>query len=160
MADLGALADRWEAAWSGRDERAFLELCAPDLHYEDPLTPSPLFGVAGLSAHAQRLWSAFPDVVMERTGERLSDGGWLALPVRLIGTNTGPLGGLPASHRAITVHVVFWCELDLGRSRLWRVRAFFDSHAAAVALGLLPKPGTLRNRAVLMLQGYGVWGGG
>jgi steroid delta-isomerase-like uncharacterized protein len=159
MADLEALADAWEEAWSGRDARAFLALCAPDLHYEDPLTRAPLFGVRELSAHAERLWGAFPDVRMERTGERLTDGEWLAVPVRLVGTNTGPLGGLPASHKELTVHAVFWCELDLGRSRMWRVRAFFDSHAAAVELGLLPRPGTLRGRAVLMLQGYGVWSG-
>jgi hypothetical protein len=96
-----ALAERWHAAWSGRDPRAFLELGAPDLHYEDPLTREPLFGTAALGQHAQRLWSAFPDVAMEPTGEPLASGAWLALPVRLRGRNTGSLDGLPASHREI-----------------------------------------------------------
>jgi steroid delta-isomerase-like uncharacterized protein len=154
------LADAWEAAWSGGDTRAFLALCAPDLHYEDPLTPRPLHGVAALGEHAQRLWRAFPDVALERAGERLSNGRFVALPVRAVGRNTGSLDSLPASHRELELHAVFWGELDLGRTRLWRVRTVFDAYGAAIALGLIPRPGSLRNRALLALQGYGLRLGG
>jgi len=154
---VDALADAWEAAWSGGDPRAFAPLCAPDLHYEDPVASAPLRGVDALAAHAARLWGAFPDVRLERAGERLTDGRFAALPARAVGRNTGTLDGLPASHREVELHVVFWCELDLGRTRLWRVRAVYDVYRAAVALGLLPRPGTLRSRAVLALQGYGLF---
>ncbi|HLW95167.1 MAG TPA: ester cyclase [Solirubrobacteraceae bacterium] len=154
------LADEWEAAWSSGDARSFLALCAPDLHYEDPVTSAPLQGVAALSEHAERLWRAFPELHLERAGERLSDGRFAALPVRVRGRNTGDLDGLPASHREISVHAVFWCELDLGRTRMWRVRTVFDAYGAAVSLGLLPRPGSLRNRAILALQGYGIRLGG
>jgi steroid delta-isomerase-like uncharacterized protein len=150
------LADAWEAAWSGGDPRAFAPICAPDLHYEDPLAADPLHGVDALAEHAGRLWRAFPDVRLERAGARLSDGRFAALPVRAHGRNTGLLDGLPASHRELAVHVVFWCELDTARTRLWRVRAVYDAYGAALGLGLIPRPGTLRNRAVLMLQGYGL----
>jgi len=153
---VDALADAWEAAWSGGDPRAFGPICAPDLHYEDPLLPAPLRGVEALAAHAARLWRAFPDVRLERAGARLCDGRFAALPVHAHGRNTGTLDELPASHRPIELHIVFWCELDTGRTRLWRVRAVYDAYGAAVALGLVPKPGTLRNRAVLMMQGYGL----
>ena len=156
LASVDRLADSWEVAWSGGVAAAFMALCAPDLHYEDPLTRSPLHGVAELSEHAERLWRAFPDVTLERAGERLTDGRFVALPVRAFGRNTGTLDGLPASHREIELRAVFWCELDLGRTRLWRVRTVFDAYGAAVALGLIPRPGTLRNRAVLALQGYGI----
>ena len=104
-----------------------------------------------------RLWRAFPDVALEHAGTRLCDGRYAALPVRAVGRNTGLLDGLPASHRLVELHVVFWCELDLSRTRLWRVHAVFDAYGAAVTLGLLPRPGTLRNRAVLALQGYGLF---
>jgi steroid delta-isomerase-like uncharacterized protein len=156
VASVDRLADAWEAAWSGGVAAAFMALCAPDLHYEDPLTRSPLHGVAELSEHAERLWRAFPDMTVERAGERLTDGRFVALPVRALGRNTGVLDGLPASHREIELRAVFWCELDLGRTRLWRVRTVFDAYGAAVALGLIPRPGTLRSRAVLALQGYGI----
>jgi hypothetical protein len=150
------LADAWEAAWCSGDVREFMLLCAPDLHYEDPLTPAPLQGVPALCTHAERLWRAFPVLTVARAGERLSDGRFAALPVRARGRNTGALDGLPPSHREIELHAVFWCELDLARTRLWRVRAVFDAYGAALSLGLLPRPGSLRNRAVLALQGYGV----
>ena len=153
---VDGLADAWEAAWSGRDPGAFAALCAPDVHYEDPLTPEPLMGLAALVGHAERLWRAFPDVRLERAGDRLANERFAALPVRASGRNTGPLGGLIASHRPVELHAVFWCELDLSRTRLWRVRAVYDAYAAAVTLGLVPRPGTLRNRALLALQGYGL----
>ncbi len=156
VVSVDPLADAWEAAWSGGDSKAFMALCAPDLHYEDPLTVSPLHGVAQFAAHVERLWRSFPDVSLSRAGERLTDGRYLALPVRAVGRNTGALGTLPASHREVDMLAVFWCELDLGRTRMWRVRAIFDSHAVAVSLGLIPRPGSLRNRAVLALQGYGI----
>jgi steroid delta-isomerase-like uncharacterized protein len=156
VTSIDRLADAWEAAWSGGVAGAFMALCAPDLHYEDPVTRSPLHGVSELSGHAERLWRAFPEMTVERAGERLTDGRYVALPVRAFGRNTGALDGLPASHREIELRAVFWCELDLGRTRLWRVRTVFDAYGAAVALGLIPRPGTLRNRAVLALQGYGI----
>jgi steroid delta-isomerase-like uncharacterized protein len=156
LVSVDSLADAWETAWSSGDSGAFMALCAPDLHYEDPLTPVPLHGVPQLVAHVERLWRSFPDVTISRAGERLFDGRYLALPVRAVGRNTGGLDALPASHREINLLAVFWCELDLGRTRMWRVRAIFDSYAVAVSLGLIPRPGSLRNRAVLALQGYGI----
>jgi hypothetical protein len=52
------------------------------------------------------------------------------------------------------VHVVFFAELR--DERLFRVRAFFDAYGAAVALGVLPKPGTFGEKALLMLRGFGL----
>ena len=59
-ADLDALFDAWERAWSGRDEGAFAPLCAEGFHYEDPLTPEPLEGVAALLGHVRQLWRGVP----------------------------------------------------------------------------------------------------
>ena len=54
------LIDGWEAAWSGKDPAAFARVCAPGVHYEDPLTDEPLEGADALGRHAERLWEAFP----------------------------------------------------------------------------------------------------
>jgi steroid delta-isomerase-like uncharacterized protein len=151
------LIDRWEAAWSGKDARAFHDLCAPDLHYEDPLTEQPLEGAPALAQPAERLWSAFPDVRMERTGERLSNGTYLAAPAKLLGTHRGPLEGLPATNRFVVLHCIFYCELE--RDRLLRVRAFYDLYDAATQLGVLPARGTLGEKALLMLRGFGLRSG-
>jgi steroid delta-isomerase-like uncharacterized protein len=150
------LVDRWQSAWMGRDRAAFAPLCAPDVHYEDPVCGEPLEGPDAIAGHAARLWAAFPDARVERTGERLSDGRYLAAPSKVLGTHRGELEGLPASGRFVVVHVVTYCELDPARERLWRVRAFFDAYGAAVQLGVLPARGTLGERALLMLRGFGM----
>ncbi|MBV8943136.1 MAG: ester cyclase [Solirubrobacterales bacterium] len=151
------LIDRWEKAWSGRDADAFEALCASDVHYEDPLTAEPLEGVPELVGHAQELWGGFPDARLQRTGERLSNGRYVAAPCKLLGTHRAPLGGLPATNRFVVVHCVFYCELH--RRRLLRVRGFFDLYDAATQLGILPGRGSLGEKALLMLRGFGLRAG-
>jgi steroid delta-isomerase-like uncharacterized protein len=151
------LIDGWEAAWSGRDSAAFAAVCCPEVHYEDPLTPEPLESREALCAHAQRLWAAFPDARLEKLGERLYNGRFVAAPAKLLATNREPLEGLPATNRFVVVPCVFYCELDGGR--LLRVRAFFDLYDAAVQLGILPGRGTLGEKALLMLRGFGLRAG-
>ncbi|MEA2300353.1 MAG: hypothetical protein QOE44_888 [Solirubrobacteraceae bacterium] len=153
---IDRLADAWEAAWSGRDGGAFGAVCAPDVHYEDPLTPVPLQGPDAIGLHAGRAWAGFPDLIMRRAGERLGAGRFVALPVVLVGTNTAELETLPPSRASISLHVVFYCELDPEERLLWRVRAFFDTYAAGVELGILPRRGSLRERALMVIQGYGL----
>jgi steroid delta-isomerase-like uncharacterized protein len=153
---LDQLIDGWESAWSGKDVAAFAEVCAADIHYEDPVTPEPLEGLAELGRHAARLWSAFPDARLERAGERLGNGRFGAAPSKLLGTHRAPLEGLPATNRFIVVHGVFYCELE--HDRLHRVRAFYDLYEAATQLGILPGRGTLGEKALLMLRGFGLRG--
>ena len=155
-AELDELVDRFQAAWSNRDRAAFAAACAPDVHYEDPICPEPLEGTDALAAHARRLRTVFPDARLERTGERLTDGRYVAAPCKVLGTHRGEVERLPPTGRFLVVHVVFYCELDAARARLWRVRAFFDAYDAAVQLGVLPARGTFGERALLMLRGFGL----
>jgi steroid delta-isomerase-like uncharacterized protein len=151
-----ALLDAWEAAWCGHDASAFAPLCDGAVQYEDPFTREPLIGVDELAAHAELLWQGFPDARVERAGERLADGvgRFVAAPCKLAGTHRGALEGLPATRRFVVVHAVVWCELRAGR--LLRVRAFFDRHDAEVQVGVLPAAGTLSEKALLALRGFGV----
>ena len=146
--------DGWEAAWTGRDPRAFAPLCAASVHYEDPVCEAPLRGPGQIGAHAERLWRGFPDVRMTATGPRLDDGRFLAAPVHIAGTHSGDLDELPATHRAVVLQAVFFCELEDGR--LGRVRAFFDQVGAGRQLGVLPERGGLGERALLLLRGFGL----
>jgi predicted ester cyclase len=110
--------------------------------------------------HAARLWSAFPDARLERTGQRLFDAAeprYIAAPSKLLATHRAPLEGLPPTNRFVVVHCLFYCELDEGRLR--RVRAFFDLYEAAVQLGVLPARGTLGEKALLVLRGFGLRSG-
>jgi steroid delta-isomerase-like uncharacterized protein len=153
---VDALFDAWERAWSGRDLAAFEPLCAKDFQYEDPFTPEPLRGSAALAAHALRLWEAFPDARVNRTGDRLHNAMYACAPVKLAGTHSAALGRLAPTHRFVVVHAVVYAELAGGR--LLRARAFFDVYDAARQLGVLPQPGTAGERALLMLRGFGLRG--
>ena len=124
------------------------------MHYEDPLVAEPLHGPEAIAARAARLWAAFPDARLQPTGPRLSDGKHASAPAKLLGTHREPLEGLAATNRFVVVHVVFFAELR--DERLFRIRAFFDAYGAAVTLGVLPKPGTLGEKALLMLRGFGL----
>jgi steroid delta-isomerase-like uncharacterized protein len=148
------LIDGWEAAWSGHDPAGFAEVCAATVHYEDPLTEELLVGVDQLAGHAARLWEAFPDARLERTGDRLSNERFVAAPCKLLATHKAPLEGIPATKRFLVVHAVFYCELD--RGMLLRVRGFFDVYSAATQLGVLPARGTFGEKALLMLRGFGL----
>jgi steroid delta-isomerase-like uncharacterized protein len=151
------LIDAWEAAWSSRDADAFAEICAEGFQYEDPLLAEPLDGPEALAAHAERLWAGFPDARVQKIGARLSDGRFVAAPSKLLATNKEPLEGIPATNKFIVVPCVFYCELDQGK--LLRVRAFFDLYDAATQLGILPGRGTLGEKALLMLRGFGLRAG-
>ena len=151
---IDELFDGWERAWSGRELDAFEALCDPDVHYEDPLTPEPLEGAAAIAVHAERLWTAFPDARMQRTGDRLNQGPYVAAPCKVLATHRREVAGLAATNRFVIVHAVLYCELR--DERLLRIRAFFDLYGAAVQLGVLPRPGTMGERALLMLRGFGL----
>ena len=148
------LIDAWEAAWSSKEPAAFIEVCAAGVHYEDPLTDEPLEGAAALGHHAARLWAGFPDARLEKTGDRLANGRFVAAPAKLLATHRAPLEGLPATNKFLVVHCVFYCELE--HERLLRVRGFFDVYDAATQLGVLPARGTLGEKALLMLRGFGL----
>lgn len=151
---IDELIDGWEAAWSGKDEAAFAEVCDHKVHYEDPLTPEPLEGLDLLQTHAGRLWAAFPDARMERTGQRLTDGRFVAAPCKVLATHRAPLNGLPATGRFVVMHAIFYCEIRA--ELLLRVRGFFDIYDVATQLGVLPARGTLGEKALLMLRGFGL----
>ncbi len=149
-----ALFDAWERAWSGRDPATFAPLCAEGFSYEDPMTPEPLQGAAELALHAQRLWAAFPDARVNATGERLSDGRFACAPCKLLGTHEGRVGGVTPTGRFIVVHAIVYAELEA--ERFLRARAFFDVHGAARDLGVLPRPGSVGDKALLLLRGFGL----
>lgn len=156
--NVEGLLDAWQAAWSGRDGDAFAAVCAPDVHYEDPLCAEPLSSPAEIQAHAGRLWEIFPDVRVQSVGQRLDDGRFVAAPVKLVGTHRGSRDDLPASGRFVVVHAVCYCELDPPRERLWRVRTFFDLWDAAQQMGVLPRRGGIGERAMFMVRGFGLRG--
>jgi hypothetical protein len=152
---LDGLFDAWEQAWSGRDPDAFAAVCDPDdVHYEDPLTTEPLESPEAIGDHARRLWQGFPDARLQKTGPRLvGPDGHAAAPVKLLATHTAELYGLTPTNRFVIVHGVTVAQVR--DDRLHRIRMFFDVYDAATQLGVLPRPGTLGEKALLLMRGFG-----
>ncbi|MCW3065429.1 MAG: hypothetical protein JWN32_2601 [Solirubrobacterales bacterium] len=148
------LVEGFLAAWSAHDGDAFGPLCAPEVSYEDATTAEPIEGASAIADHAERLWRAIPDARLESTGPNLTDGRYVAAPCKLLGSHRGPLDELPASGRFVIVHGVLMAEVEDGR--LTRLRVFFDRYDAAQQLGILPSPGTMGEKALLMLRGFGL----
>jgi ketosteroid isomerase-like protein len=151
LPEPSSLAARLLAA---RTEPQLAEVCAPDLHYEDPFTAAPLHGVAQLARHRARLDAAFPDAQLALVAEPLTDGSRVVLGVAFAGRQSGLTEELPRLDRPVELHVVAWCELRDGRFA--RVRVFADRWSAAEQLGVLPTPGSLAARALSALQGFGL----
>jgi hypothetical protein len=150
------LIDAFQSALVGRVRHAFAGCCAVDVHYEDPLSGGPVHGLDALADHVARLWTAVPDARVERAGTRLTDGRFIAAPLRLHGRHDGSLPRLPASRRSLSVYALLYCELDPDEQRLWRIRAFYDAYESGIQLGVLPKPGSAGERAMMLLRGFGL----
>jgi len=150
------LFDAWERAWSGRDATEFEPICDPDdVHYEDPLTQEPLESPAAIAKHAAKLWQGFPDARLQKTGPRLTnEEGYACAPMKLLATHTAELYGLSPTGRFVVVHAVTVAQIR--DERLHRIRVFFDLYGAATQLGVLPRPGTMGEKALLMLRGFGL----
>ena len=150
------LFDRFQGALGERSRGSFHQVCAPDLHWEDPFCDEPLYGPDQLADHIARVWEAFPDLRVVSAGARLTDGRFVALPLILSGTHAGDLDGLAITGKQVAVHAVLYCELDPPRERIWRVRAFLDAYDAGAQLGVLPRRGSVGERALLVLRGFGL----
>ena len=73
---------------------------------------------------------------MEKTGERLSDGHFVAAPCKVLATHRAALNGLPATNRFVVMHAIFYSEMK--HEKLLRVRGFFDLYDVGAQLGVLP----------------------
>jgi steroid delta-isomerase-like uncharacterized protein len=146
---------RFEQALASKDPDAIAPVVTGDVHYEDPLT-EPLTGPGELAAHVARAWAAFPDARIERTGPLMTADRHVADPIKLVATHRGELEGLPASGRFVVIHGVLVCELSDDGQAIFRIRAFYDAYGAAVQLGVLPERGSMGEKALLMLRGFGL----
>ena len=156
--EVDELFDAWERAWSGRELRGFEPVCAPDVHYEDPLTPEPLVGVARARPRTRKqLWQAMPDARVNSTGARLSRRDVRVRAVPRARHPHRPARADPPDRPRARASTPSSTRSSRTAGCL-RVRAFFDVYAAAMSLGVLPKPGTAGERALLMLRGFGLRG--
>lgn len=149
-------AEAFLAALTGRSRAAFTACTCVDVQVEDPLSDGPQEGVEALADHVARLWTMIPDLRLTPTAPALrGEEGLVALAVRADGTHLGRLADVPVTRRRLSLHAMLVLELAAD-GRVRRARAFYDPWDAGVQLGLLPRRGTVRGRALLALSGWGL----
>lgn len=97
-----AVNDATYAAWNAHDADAVAAVFSEDALVREAGQAEPSRGRAGVRERAAALFTAFPDLRLERTalvidGDRHADR-WV-----LTGTHAGPLFGIPASGKAVRV---------------------------------------------------------
>ena len=136
-------------AWNSHDAQAVGAFFAPDAIYDDRGAAEVARGPQEISAHAARVFEAFPDLRFEITriaeGEDFSAGEWRAEM-----THEGELFGLAGTGRTLTaegVDVATFGDGDL----ISHLVSYYDGAAMMRDLGLLPGRGSRVERAGLRL---------
>ena len=126
--------DRYFDAWNSHDPTLVVAALTDGGTYEDPTTGGPVSGDA-LAASVAGVYDAFPDVRFEIESLSLHDA-TASAQWRMIGTNTGPLPGGPATGESLDLPGADFFTYDATADRLSSVVGYFDTATMLAQLGL------------------------
>ncbi|MDT5350143.1 MAG: SnoaL-like polyketide cyclase [Mycobacterium sp.] len=108
--------DRYVDAWllhplagapdGGNELKALLMCCSPDVRYEDVPTATVFEGHDGLTRMCQGAHNWSSDVQATAVLTRQTNGKLFAVETEWRGTNTAPVGNLPATGRRFTLRML------------------------------------------------------
>jgi steroid delta-isomerase-like uncharacterized protein len=127
--------DRYFDAWNSHQPDQVVAALTNDGTYEDPTTGGPLSGDA-LAASVAGVYAGFPDVRFELESVAATGDDTAAAQWRMIGTNTGPLPGGPATGARLDLPGADFFTYDEGADRVSRVVGYFDTATMLSQLGL------------------------
>ena len=150
---------RFQAALVGRDRAAFARVLRARRPLRGPADRVRRCAAATRSATTPRgCGSRVPDARVERAGERLTDGRFVAAPVTARRARTrGELPGLPADRRASRVHGgPLLRARPAARAAVARARLLRPLRRLASSSACCRAHGGLGERALMMLRGFGL----
>jgi hypothetical protein len=121
--------------------------------YEDPTTGGPISGDA-LTANVAGVLAAFPDVRFEVTSVS-TNGDTASAQWRMLGTNTGPLPGGPATGGSLDLPGADFFTYDAAADKVSSVVGYFDTATMLTQLGLQAHV-TPADMEPMMKFGYGL----
>jgi steroid delta-isomerase-like uncharacterized protein len=127
--------DRYFDAWNSHDPAQVVAALTDGGTYEDPTTGGPLSGDA-LAASVAGVYAGFPDVHFELVSVAATGDDTAAAQWRMVGTNTGPLPGGPATGAGLDLPGADFFAYDPGADRVSRVVGYFDTATMLSQLGL------------------------
>ncbi len=131
---------RWiiEAVWNGGDMAAIPEFVAPDSSFHGDSLVGELVGVEGYTMFVANSHTAFPDV--HYTIEALvAEDDMVAIRASYAGTNTGPLGMIPATGAPFVCRAMVAYRFSDGRVQEGWMDA--DALNMLIQMGLIPPMG-------------------
>jgi steroid delta-isomerase-like uncharacterized protein len=136
--DALAVGRRYIDALQRRDATALLDLLAPDFELDLAMAAAPERGKDAARQAYERFAAAFPDARFDVTG-RWAAGDYAIFEYAVQGTQQGPLGGLPATHRQADWH---WLRILEGKNgAITRAWGFANMIELMGQLGALPGKG-------------------
>ena len=127
--------DRYFDAWNSHDPALVVAALTDGGTYEDPTTGGPLSGDA-LEANVAGVYAGFPDVRFELESVAATGDDTAAAQWRMIGTNTGPLPGGPATGGSLDLPGADFFTYDAAADQVSRVVGYFDTATMLGQLGL------------------------
>ncbi len=152
---LQEFAQRYAAAWNGRDSSAMDALVTDDIVWFDPALPQPARGKADVRAFMEDSWRAFPDLRFSEPDPPflVAEDDKVAWAWRMQGTFSGapiePPGFAPTGRRMDVRGIDEWLMRD---GRIAHYRAYYDATDLSRQLGIVPERGSGAERAVVALQ--------
>src|SRR5215213_3049936 len=126
--------DRYFDAWNSHEPAAVAAALREGGTYEDPTTGGPLTGDA-LTASVAGVCAAFPDVHFEVDSVAIN-GDRASAQWRMLGTNTGPLPGGPATGGSLDLPGADFFTYDADADKVASVVGYFDTATMLGQLGL------------------------
>ena len=126
--------DRYFDSWNSHEPQQVVDALADGGTYEDPTTGGPISGDA-LQASVAGVLAGFPDVHFE-VDSVSTDGDRASAQWRMLGTNTGPLPGGPATGGSLELPGADFFTYDAEADKVSSVVGYFDTATMLGQLGL------------------------
>ena len=152
---LQGFAERYAAAWNGRDSSAMDALVTDDIVWFDPALPHPARGRSEVRAFMEDSWRAFPDLRFAEPDPPflVEQGDKVAWAWRMLGTFSGapldPPGFAPTDRSFDVLGMDQWNMRD---GRIARYRAYYDVNDLARQLGIVPERGSRAEKGMVAFQ--------
>ena len=125
-------------AWNSYDGRAVAEFMAEDVTYEDLSSGAVYEGRAAVQAYVEGTRGFSSDYRFVVVSAQ-ADGDRYAIEWEMLGSNTGPSGGFPATGKPYRIRGASIGQLDAG-GKIVRNRDYWNLAAYLVEIGLLTLP--------------------
>jgi steroid delta-isomerase-like uncharacterized protein len=127
-----------DEGWNKHSSKVLDELFTNDAILHNPQDPTVAKGAQGAKTSVDTYLTAFPDLKITIEKE-IADGEYVVQHLRAIGTNTGPMNGMPATGKKANTTGAMTTKFD-SHGKIVEVWSFFDNLGLMQQLGVIPTP--------------------